>query len=116
MLRIRSSLMTLALQTVRKTIPTTTSGAFDIPCEATFATKVNKDAQGKFRVDVAIKEFKLDQVGDEQPIDIVQVGARDVEIKTGSNDKTVKFFIRCNLKNAAKYTGEVSALVIADVA
>jgi hypothetical protein len=110
--------MTLALTTVRKTIPNTTSGVFNIPCEATFATKVNKDSQGKFRVDVAIKEFKLDQVSAEQPIDIVQVGARDVGIKTGSNDRTVQFVIRCNyqLKNAAKYTGEVTALVIADVA
>jgi hypothetical protein len=110
--------MTLALQTVRKTIPNTSSGVLNIPCEATFPTKVNKDAQGNFRVDVAIKEFKLDQVSAEQPIDIVQVGARDVGIKTGSNDKTVQFVIRCNyqLKNAAKYTGEVSALVIADIA
>jgi len=110
--------MTLALQTVRKLIPNTTSGVLNIPCEATFPTKVNKDAQGHFRVDVVIKEFKLDQVSAEQPIDIVQVGARDVGIKTGSNDKTVQFVIRCNyqLKNSAKYTGEVSALVIADVA
>jgi hypothetical protein len=110
--------MTLALTTVRKTIPNTTSGVLDIPCEATFATKVNKDSQGNFRVDVAIKEFKLDQVSAEQPIDIVQVGARGVGIKAGSNDRTVQFVIRCNyqLKNAAKYTGEVSALVIADVA
>lgn len=110
--------MTLALQTVRKLIPNTTSGVLNIPCEATFLTKINKDAQGHFRVDVVIKEFKLDQVSAEQPIDIVQVGARDVGIKTGSNDKTVQFVIRCNyqLKNSAKYTGEVSALVIADVA
>jgi hypothetical protein len=110
--------MALALKTVRKTIPNTTSEVLNIPCEATFPTKVKKDSQGNFIVDVAIKEFKLDQVSAEQPVDIVQVGARDVAIKTGSNDKTVQFVIRCNykLKNAAKYTGEVSALVIADVA
>jgi len=93
----------------------------EIELEHTFPKKVNKDSQGNPIVDVAIKEFKLDQrhPGDLLLIDTVQVGARSVGIKPGSNDKTVKFTIRCRytLKNpAADYTGEVTALIIADVA
>lgn len=112
--------MVLALKHVRKTIPNTTSGVLNIPCEETFPTRVNI-------VDVAIREFKLDQsVQDDtkvQPVDLVQVGARDVHIE-GPGEKTVKFTIRCDykIKKAApsaatpKYTGEVTALIIADVA
>jgi hypothetical protein len=58
--------------------PTNTSGTEDIPCTHTFATKINQ-------VDVAIKEFKLDQVGTVRPIEIVQVGARQVRISLSDN-------------------------------
>lgn len=89
-------------------IPTNTSGSKDFPCEHTFATKINQ-------VDVVIKEFKLDQHGAVKPIEIVQVGARQVRISS-TNNKKVTFTIRVNLKNGGNYTGEVTPLIIADVA
>jgi hypothetical protein len=107
--------MVLALRSRREKIPRNTVGEHKIHCEETFPTKINKGPDGKHLVDVAIKEFKFDQEGNEQAIDIVQVGTIKVEVE-GSNERTISFDIRCRLENAGKYTGEVTALIIADVA
>ena len=100
--------MVLALKQIGPMqIPTNTSGTKDFPCKHEFGTKINQ-------VDVVIKDFKLDQVGAAKPIDIVSVGARQVRTST-TNNKEVTFTVRVNLQNGGNYTGEVSALIIADV-
>jgi hypothetical protein len=88
-------------------------GAVEFPGnEAKFDTRV-------YNAQVAIQTFKLDQVDNEhlKPIDLVQVGAKDVKI-TGTNKNVVEYVIKTDysLRPAGNYTGEVIVLVIADVA
>jgi hypothetical protein len=92
---------------------TGSKGAVEFPgSKATFDTRV-------YNAQVAIQTFKLDQVDNEhlKPIDLVQVGARNVKI-TGAKKNIVEYVIKTDysLRPAGNYTGEVIVLVIADVA
>jgi hypothetical protein len=94
----------------------------DLPCEFVTTANVKKKPNGDPVAEVAITEFKLDQVDDNplQPINTVQVGAKGVRFeKTGTvvNEKKILFTIKTKyeLKNPkAKYTGEVSVMIIAE--
>jgi hypothetical protein len=60
--------------------------------------------------EVALKAFKLDFVEGARPSDIVQVGVSLQSV----GEETVEYQVRCNY-SGAKYTGEVTVLIIADL-
>jgi hypothetical protein len=106
----------LDFRPIRKEIPdasgvkgTGSTGAVEFGGTATFNSRVKK-------ADAAIQTFKLDQADKNRvlPVDLVQVGVK--EVKINGNKVNVVIKTDYSLKPAAKYTGEVIVLVIADVA
>lgn len=100
--------MPLAFKEKTKQIPRQSTGPQSLGDQVAFPTDVKQ-------VNVVVKSFKLEHVGAAQPTDIVKVGISGVT--HSGNDVSYNIICEYSGKNpGSTFTGEVTALVIAEVA
>jgi hypothetical protein len=99
--------MGLAFKEKTKPIPRQSTGPQTLGDQVAFTTEV-------VQANVVVKSFKLEHVGAAQPTDIVKVGITGVS--HAGNDVSYNIICEYSGKNAGgTFTGEVTALVIAEV-